>query len=176
MVRRGELGEREAAEGWELFCLWREDGDRGESMKKHPPKSRWRESGKVGTATGTELKGEKGERRGFKFHSDYKQGERRVCNSTADTWRCSGGKGEGWCQVRVVIFHNPWGTAATGSCKCSWGCLAPAAAQWDPLAEDLSWSKPQSLRSEGAGNTAASEIKLRREVPPGSLKAWSRTV
>ena len=40
----------------------------------------------------------------------------------------------------------------------------------------LSWSKLQSLRSEGLGNTVASEIKLRREVPLDSLTAWSKTV
>ena len=47
------------------FCRWREDGDGGEeNMGKAPlPKSSWRESVKLETATGTKLKREKGERR-----------------------------------------------------------------------------------------------------------------
>ena len=68
-VQRGELGEREAAEGRELL-LQAERGRRWRgNMGKAPlPKSSWRQSGKVETATGTELKREKGERRGFTFH------------------------------------------------------------------------------------------------------------
>ena len=51
------------------FFMQREDGDGvGGVQEKHPPKSSWEESGKVETATGTELKREKGERRGFKVH------------------------------------------------------------------------------------------------------------
>ena len=68
---RGEvnLGSEKAREG-RCFCEQREDGDWvGESTGKAPlPKSSWRESGKLETATGTKLKREKGERRGFKFH------------------------------------------------------------------------------------------------------------
>ena len=46
------------------FCLWREDRDAGgEFRKSTPTKSSWRESGKVETATGTEQKREKGQRR-----------------------------------------------------------------------------------------------------------------
>ena len=37
MAQRGELGEREAAEGRELIFLRREDRDRGESMGKALP-------------------------------------------------------------------------------------------------------------------------------------------
>ena len=63
------MGEREAVEGRELICLWREDRGEERVWEKNPhPESSWRESGKVETATGTELKREKGERRGFKFH------------------------------------------------------------------------------------------------------------
>ena len=40
------------------LSMWREDGDWGEYRK-----STWRESGKVKTAAGTELKREKGMRR-----------------------------------------------------------------------------------------------------------------
>ena len=61
-VQRGELGENEAVEGWELFLLV-DRGRRcgGEYGKSTPtPKSSWRESGKVERATGTELKREKG--------------------------------------------------------------------------------------------------------------------
>ena len=43
-------------------------GKQVEYGKSTHPKSSWRESGKVETATGNELKREKGERRGFKFH------------------------------------------------------------------------------------------------------------
>ena len=58
-------------EGRELLCGGTENGDWGEGVNvgKAPlPKSSWRESGKLETATGTKLKREKGERRGFKFH------------------------------------------------------------------------------------------------------------
>ena len=71
MAWRGELEERKAREIRELFsCVEkrREGGTGGEIREKHPPKSSWRESGKEETAAGTELKREKGERRGFKFH------------------------------------------------------------------------------------------------------------
>ena len=52
-----------------LLCAERTETGLGESMGKAPlPKSNWRESGKLETATGTELKREKGEKRGFKFH------------------------------------------------------------------------------------------------------------
>ena len=71
MEWRGELGEREAMVDRELL-LWAERGQRwggGRNMGKAPlPKSSWRESGKLETATGTKLKREKGERRRFKFH------------------------------------------------------------------------------------------------------------
>ena len=53
------------------FCGQAEDGDWGwgEHTGKAPlPKSSWRESGKLETATGTELKKEKRERKGFEFH------------------------------------------------------------------------------------------------------------
>ena len=43
----------------------------------------------------------------------------------------------------------------------------------DPPPEGKNGSKPQSLRSERLGITAASEIKFRREVLPGNLMAWS---
>ena len=61
------MGEREAAEGRELFFLWKEDRDRWREWEKHSPQKQL-ESGKVEAATGTELKREKGEERGFKFH------------------------------------------------------------------------------------------------------------
>ena len=69
-AQRGKLREREAAEGRELI-LCAERGRRwgwGGYRKSTPPKSSWSESGKVETAAGTELKREKGERRGFNFH------------------------------------------------------------------------------------------------------------
>ena len=64
-MQRGELGEQKGA-GREVF-LRAERGQRlgaGENTGKAPlPKSNWRESGKLETATGTKLKREKGERR-----------------------------------------------------------------------------------------------------------------
>ena len=61
-----------------------ETGEGAENTGIAPlPKSSWRESGKVETAAGPKLEREKGERRGFKFHYDYKQGERKGCNSAA---------------------------------------------------------------------------------------------
>ena len=53
------------------LSLKREDVDGGWGWRiweKHPPQSSWKESGKVETAAGTEIKKEKGEKRGFKFH------------------------------------------------------------------------------------------------------------
>ena len=68
-MQRGELVEREAAEGRQQLLHadrgWRWGGEYG---KSNPTERSWRESGKVETAMGTELKMEKGERRGFKFH------------------------------------------------------------------------------------------------------------
>ena len=70
-MQRGELGEQEAPKGREPHKRV-ERGQRlgrGEHTGKAPlPKSSWRESGKLERATGTKLKREKGERRGFKFH------------------------------------------------------------------------------------------------------------
>ena len=58
------------------------------------------------------------------------------------------------------------------------GCDQPAPGQCSvrPSPRRSEQSKPQSFRSKESGKTAASEIKLRREVPPGNLTAWSRTV
>ena len=41
VVQRGELGEREAAEGRELFCLWTEDGDWGEYISSWSEKKEY---------------------------------------------------------------------------------------------------------------------------------------
>ena len=70
-MQRGELGERKAAEGREPL-LHVERGRRwggggGENMGKAPPPPK-AAGEKVEAASGTELKREKGERRGFKFH------------------------------------------------------------------------------------------------------------
>ena len=65
------MRKREAAEGRELFLHLKRGQGRGgrvKNMGKATPQSSWRENGKVETAAGTELKREKGERRGFKFH------------------------------------------------------------------------------------------------------------
>ena len=59
---RGELGERDAAEGRELFLFAERGRNRGRVWEKHSPNSSCRESGKLEAATGTELKREKGER------------------------------------------------------------------------------------------------------------------
>ena len=82
-MRRDELGEREAAAGREPLLQvergQRWGGGREENVGKAPlPKNSWRESGKLETATGTKLKRDKGERRGFKFYLDCKQGAGRV--------------------------------------------------------------------------------------------------
>ena len=71
MARRGELREKEASGGQGAAFAGRErmETRAGENTGKTPlPKSSWRESGKLETGSGTELKREKGERRGFKFH------------------------------------------------------------------------------------------------------------
>ena len=64
MAQRSELGEKEAAEGRELFLLMERGQRRGWVRESTPHKSSWRESGKVEIAAGTELEREKGERRG----------------------------------------------------------------------------------------------------------------
>ena len=69
-IRHEELssGSKKPRKVGNPFCGWREDGDWGgkEHMGKAPlPKSSWRKSGKLETATGTKLKREKGERRGL---------------------------------------------------------------------------------------------------------------
>ena len=70
-MRRGKLGEQEAAAGREVLS-WVERGWRlgaGEDTEKAPPpKSSWKESGILEIATRTKLKREKGERRGLKSH------------------------------------------------------------------------------------------------------------
>ena len=52
--------------------MWVERGQKlgvgGSIREKHPSPKAAGESGKLETATGTKLKREKGERRGFKFH------------------------------------------------------------------------------------------------------------
>ena len=72
-MQHGEvnLGREKLWRAGSRFCMWREDGDGGggKNMGKAPfPKSSWRERGKLETAAGTELKREKGEKRGFRFH------------------------------------------------------------------------------------------------------------
>ena len=63
------MGREKPQRAGRCFRMQREDRDGGENMGKTPlSKSRWRESGKLETATGTKLKREKGERRGLKFH------------------------------------------------------------------------------------------------------------
>ena len=69
MTQRGEFGEKEALEGREVFLKAERGCRQRENMGKAPlPKSSWRETGKLETATGTKLKREKGERRGFTFN------------------------------------------------------------------------------------------------------------
>ena len=102
-------------------------------------------------------------------------------------------KGEAWCQVCGVIFHNPRNAVATlswelflgraGTWPQSQGTSSSRVQQmflgadfWPSLSETLpqrNRSKPQSFGSKGMGKTAASETKLGREVLPG---AWSRTL
>ena len=66
------LGSKKPWQAGRCFCRQREDGDgprvEGRIQEKHLSQSSWRESGKLETVTGTKLKREKGERRGFKFH------------------------------------------------------------------------------------------------------------
>ena len=50
------------------FCLQREEGDGGGEYGERTPQKQKRESGKLETAAGTEIRREKGERRRFKFH------------------------------------------------------------------------------------------------------------
>ena len=70
-MQRAEHGEREPAKGREPL-LWAERGWRlrgGRIRENHPsPKAAGEKGEKLETATGSKLKREKGERRGFKFH------------------------------------------------------------------------------------------------------------
>ena len=108
-------------------------------------------------------------------------------------------KGEDWCQMCVVIFHNSRKGAATLSLKLflglagtwpqSWGTGSSRVQQaflsvaniWSLLREIFlilypegrNGSKLQSFRRKEPGKTATSETKLGREVLPG---AWTQTV
>ena len=69
MAQRGELGEREATEGKDIFFACGERTEMGGVYgKSTPPKAAGEKVEKWKTATGTKLKREKGERKGFKFH------------------------------------------------------------------------------------------------------------
>ena len=67
-------------------------GGGGEYGKSTPPKSSWRESGKVETAAGTELKREKGE--SLNSINIINKGSAESETLQLNTWRCSGEKGE----------------------------------------------------------------------------------
>ena len=67
----------------------------GENTGKAPlPKSSWRESGKLETVTGTELRREKGEKKERVLNSIKAINRGRTENLQLNTWWCSGGKGE----------------------------------------------------------------------------------
>ena len=91
------MGEREAAggRGATFACGDRtETGGGGRIQGKAPPspKSSWRESGKVETAAGTELKREK--REGLNSIKTINRGSAESETPQLNTWWCSGGKGE----------------------------------------------------------------------------------
>ena len=99
-MQRGILQEREAALGREP-PLQVERGQRlrgvggggRENTGKAPlPKSSWRGSGKLETASGTKLKREKGE--GLNSIKTVNKGSVKAATPQLHTWRCSGGKGE----------------------------------------------------------------------------------
>ena len=103
-TRRGEvnLGGSSRERVGNHFCRQREDGDwgaGGENTGKAPlPKSSWRESRKLETAAGTELKREKGERRKEKGEDlnstkTINKGSAESETPQLDIWRCSGGSG-----------------------------------------------------------------------------------
>ena len=65
----------------------------GRIREKHPiPKSSWRESGKLETATETKLKREKGE--SLNSINTVNKGNAKAATPQLNTWWCSGGKGE----------------------------------------------------------------------------------
>ena len=64
------------------------------SMGKALPSSSWRESGKVETATGTELKRRKEKGEGLNFIKTINRGSAESETPQLYTWRCSGEKGE----------------------------------------------------------------------------------
>ena len=102
------LGREKLQRAGSHFWVQREDGDRGragENMEKGPlPKSSWRESWKLETATGTKLKSEKGERRkeGLNSIKAVNKGSTKSSNPQLNTWWCSVGKvnpqEQGWVQ------------------------------------------------------------------------------
>ena len=95
MGQRGEVGEREATEGRELFLLAGRGWRRWESTGKAPhPKSSWRESGKVETVIGTEKKGRKEKGDGLNSIKTINRGSAESETPQLNTWRCSGGKGK----------------------------------------------------------------------------------
>ena len=70
-MQRGELGEREAREGRELFLLSeREQRQRGEYRKCTAPESSWRERERLEAPIRELKEREKRERRGSGYHQD----------------------------------------------------------------------------------------------------------
>ena len=94
-MRRGELGEREAgSRQGAAFAGGERTETGGENMGKAPFPKSWRGSGKVETAAGTELKREKGERRGLNSIKNVNSGNTESETLQLHTWWCSGGKDE----------------------------------------------------------------------------------
>ena len=71
-----------------------ETGVGGDYRKSTPPKSSWRESRKLETAAGTNLKREQEKGEGLSSIKTVNKGSAKAATLQLHTWRCSGGKGE----------------------------------------------------------------------------------
>lgn len=189
-------GEGEAEEGTERFPL----AERG-PRSTPPSQSSGRESGKGGTAQRLNSRGRK--ERVYIPLRLHRHGSAEPESPQLGTWRCSGGKrqppGAQWVRQglgRRVTFQSRGNGAAprgrvrsprrAGARPRSQGLGSSAVpptllggavnghCSVRPSPGRFSATRPQSLRSEGSGNAAASDIKLRREVPPGRPRRGDR--
>ena len=101
---------------WEAKETGQVEGGGRECRGPTRPQSRWRECGKLDMAAQTKLKWEKGEMRGFKFHSDCKQGAQSLQIHSSVPGSAVVGRAnsqeQGWC--RRFSGHSEKGGSTAG--------------------------------------------------------------
>ena len=130
--------------------MQREDGDGGEDTGKAPlPKSSWRESGKLETATGTELKRREDKGEGLNSIKTVNKGSAESETLQLNTWECSGGKGK--------FPGAEWGP---GGSRATWGKEVPLLegllvetveatwSQWTPESGHIRWCWNKVVKGE----------------------------